>query len=193
MLPCHQSSPCELPTTWYGVVTGSGGVKGKPGMFCQRCGGATEEQMRDGRVRPVCLACGAITWLDPKLAVAVIIERDRRILLGKRAEWTRSPGKWSFPAGFVERGEDVEQAAIREVREEVGLTIEVGPVLGVLSETGEPVVLLVYAATTVLGTPIPGDDLTGIGWFLPNDLPELAFDHDPRIIRLWQEWRGARA
>jgi len=162
-------------------------------MFCQQCGGPTEDQEHDGRLRPVCTSCGAVTWLDPKLAVTVIVERDGRILLGKRAEWTRSPGKWSFPAGFVERGEVVETAAIREVREEVGLEVELGPILGVLSETGEPVVLLVYPATMVTGEPVASDDLTEIGWFALDGLPELAFDHDPQIIRLWQDWRGARA
>ncbi|CAN5750096.1 NUDIX hydrolase [soil metagenome] len=162
-------------------------------MFCQRCGGATEVQDRDGRLRPVCLACGAVTFLDPKLAVTVIIERDGRILFGKRADWTRSPGKWSFPAGFVERGEVVEQAAIREVREEAGLTIEVGPVLGALSEPDEPVVLLVYPAVSVLGDPAPGDDFTDIGWFAPDVLPQLAFEHDPEIVSIWQDWRGSRA
>lgn len=130
-------------------------------------------------------------YLDPKLAVTVVIERDGRILLGKRADWTRSPGKWSFPAGFVERGEVVEMAAIREVREEAGLAIEVGPILGVLSETGEPVVLLVYLATSAVGDPVAGDDLTEVGWFAPDELPDLAFDHDPDIMRLWRKWRDA--
>lgn len=162
-------------------------------MFCQRCGGPTEDQEHDGRLRPVCASCGAVTWLDPKLAVTVIVEREGRILLGKRAEWARSPGKWSFPAGFVERGEVVEAAAIREVREEVGLTIELGPILGVLSETDEAVVLLVYPATSIIGEPVASDDITEIGWFAHDGLPELAFDHDPRIIRLWQDWRGLRA
>jgi len=162
-------------------------------MHCQRCGAPTESREHDGRSRPVCIACGAVTWLDPKLAVTVVIEREGRVLLGKRAGWARSPGKWSFPAGFVERGEVVEDAAIREVREEVGLAVAVGPILGVLSESGEPVVLLVYPAVSASGEPAARDDLTDTGWFAPDDLPELAFDHDPHILRLWQDWRGARA
>lgn len=161
-------------------------------MYCQRCGGPTEERQHDGRARPVCTVCGAVTWIDPKLAVTVVIERDGRVLLGKRAAWTRSPGKWSFPAGFVERGEVVEDAAIREVREEVGLAIEVGPVLGVLSEPGDPVVLLVYPAITAAGAPVAGDDLTELGWFAPDGLPDLAFDHDHDILRLWRDWRDNR-
>jgi ADP-ribose pyrophosphatase YjhB (NUDIX family) len=161
-------------------------------VFCQRCGGTTEDREIDGRLRPVCTSCNSVTWLDPKLAVAVIIERDDRILLGKRADWTRSPGKWSFPSGFVERGEVVEKAAIREVQEETGMTIEVGPVLGALSETGDPVVLLLYTAISATGEPAPGDDLTELAWFSPAGLPELAFDHDPLIVRIWQDWRSAR-
>lgn len=161
-------------------------------MYCQRCGGKTVEREHDGRLRPVCTACGAVTYLDPKLAVTVVIEREGRILLGKRAEWTRNPGKWSFPSGFVERGEVVEQAAIRETQEETGLAVEVGPVLAVLSAPGEPVVLLAYPAVVAHGEPVPADDLTEIGWFAPDALPDLAFDHDPHIIQLWQNWRGAR-
>ncbi len=162
-------------------------------MFCQKCGGPTEERDVEGRMRPVCTACGAVTWLDPKLAVAIIIERDGCILLGKRADWVSSPGRWSFPAGFVERGEVVEHAAEREAREETGLTVTVGPVLGVFSEPGNPVALAVYPALSHHGDLVPGDDLTDLGWFTPDALPELAFDHDQAIVTCWQDWRGSRA
>jgi ADP-ribose pyrophosphatase YjhB (NUDIX family) len=161
-------------------------------MFCQRCGSATSEQERDGRLRPVCDACGAVTYLDPKVAVAVVVADEERILLGKRAEWTRNPGTWSFPSGFVERGEVVEQAAIRETREETGLTVEVGTALGVISEPGEPVILIPYPAIAVSGEPTAGDDLTELAWFALDALPRLAFDHDADILRMWQDWRGSR-
>lgn len=162
-------------------------------MFCQRCGGPTEERLNDGRERPVCTVCGAVNYLDPKLAVAVVIERDGAILLGERAAWTRSPGLWSFPAGFVERGEVVEDAAVREVAEETGLAVTLGPALGVFSTAGDAVVLLAFPALSTVGDPVAGDDLTGIGWFPPNRLPELAFPHDPDIFAAWERWRAARA
>jgi ADP-ribose pyrophosphatase YjhB (NUDIX family) len=152
-------------------------------IHCQRC---------DGRIRPVCETCGAVTYLDPKLAVAIVIERDGLILLGKRGIGTRAPGLWSFPAGFVERGEVVEAAAAREVREETGLTVMVGPVLRAFSEPGEAVVLLAYPATSVTGDPLPGDDLDELAWFATDALPALAFGHDLEIVRLWQDWRGSR-
>ena len=114
-------------------------------------------------------------------------------LLGKRADWVSSPGRWSFPAGFVERGEVVEHAAQREAREETGLTVTVGPLLGVFSEPDNPVVLAVYATTDLRGDLLPGDDLTDLGWFALDALPDLAFDHDRAIITTWQRWRGSRA
>jgi len=166
-------------------------------VFCAACGAPTEERAVDGSTRPVCTACGQVVYLDPKLAVAVLIARDGRILLGKRGPSAREPGKWSFPAGFVERGERVERAAAREVREETGLDIVVGDLLGLYSCDGETVVLAVYEATSV-GEPCAGDDLTEVGWFAPSELPELAFPRDRRIMDAWlsaesedrYRWRG---
>jgi 8-oxo-dGTP diphosphatase len=159
-------------------------------LYCQQCGGITVEEERDGKLRPVCTVCGAITYFDPKVAAAVVIERDGKLLFGRRGPGTRSPGLWSFPAGFVERGEQIETAAIRETREEVGLTVELGPLLGLFSATGETVVLAVFAATAAHGEAVAADDLTEIGWFSPDTLPELAFPHDVRIVELWRRYRA---
>lgn len=162
-------------------------------MYCQQCGSPTEERLVEDRVRPVCVACGTVTYLDPKLAVAVVIERDGKLLFGRRGAGTREPGKWSFPAGFVERGERVEDAAVREVKEEVGLAVELGPLLGLYSATGETVVLAVYLASAAVGTAVAGDDLVAAGWFAPDALPELAFPHDLRIVDAWRARRSARS
>lgn len=157
-------------------------------IYCQRCGAMTALQPVEDRQRPVCTDCGAVTYFDPKLAVAVILERDGSLLLGQRGANTRAPGKWSFPAGFVERGEAVEAAAIREVQEETGVTIQIGPLIGLYSHAGEAVVLAVYAANGFAGEPAANDDLDAIGWFTIDALPELAFDHDQDIVRDWKSW-----
>jgi 8-oxo-dGTP diphosphatase len=154
-------------------------------IFCAACGSPTEERIVEGSSRPICTTCGQVVYLDPKLAVAVLIARDGRILLGKRGPGTREPGKWSFPAGFVERGERVERAAAREAREETGLDIVVGGLIGLYSSEGETVVLAVYEATATVGEPCAGDDLTEVGWFAASDLPELAFPRDQRILDAW--------
>jgi ADP-ribose pyrophosphatase YjhB (NUDIX family) len=157
-------------------------------LFCTACGSPTEERSVEGLPRPVCVACGQVAYLDPKLAVAVLITRDGHLLLGKRGPGTREPGKWSFPAGFVERGERVEVAAAREAREETGLDPTIGELIGLFSSDGEPVVLAVYAADAT-GEAVAGDDLTEVGWFPADDLPELAFPRDRRII---EQWRASR-
>ena len=156
-------------------------------MYCQRCGAPTSETYRDGRMRPVCTDCGVTTYLDPKLAVAVVIGREECILLGKRGEHTRQPDRWSFPSGFVERGEVVEEAAQRETLEETGLSVKLGPVLKLVSSPGETVVLAVYPAIAFTGEPVAGDDLVEVRWFPLDDLPELAFPHDIEIIQLWRK------
>jgi 8-oxo-dGTP diphosphatase len=156
-----------------------------PPVFCAACGSPTEERVVEGWTRPVCTACGQVVYLDPKLAVAVLIARDGRILLGKRGQGTREPGKWSFPAGFVERGERVERAAVREAREETGLDVVVGDLIGLFSSDGETVVLAVYEAISAVGEPCAGDDLTEVGWFASSELPELAFPRDRRIMDAW--------
>jgi ADP-ribose pyrophosphatase YjhB (NUDIX family) len=116
--------------------------------------------------------------------VAALIVRDGEILLGKRGPGTRAPGKWSFPAGFVERGEQVEAAVTREVFEETGLENEPGNLVGLFSETGETVVLAVFEAIVAnpAAVPVAADDLTDLGWFPLHGLPELAFERDYRII-----------
>lgn len=156
-------------------------------MHCQRCGHRTEPREVDGRTRPVCPACGMVAYLDPKLAVSVVILRDgpdgqHHVLLGRRAAHTRNPGTWSFPAGFVDRGEQVESAAVREVAEETGLSVDLGPLLGVWSEPGDSTVLLAWRSEVVEGEATAGDDFTELAWFPVSELPELGFSHDHDVL-----------
>jgi 8-oxo-dGTP diphosphatase len=158
--------------------------------YCAACGSPTKERAVEGSLRPVCTTCGQVVYLDPKLAVAVLIARDGRLLLGKRGPGAREAGKWSFPAGFVERGEGVERAAAREAREETGLDVVVGDLVGLYSSDGETVVLAVYEATFGAGEPRAGDDLVEVAWFTPSELPELAFPRDQHIL---DEWLSSRS
>lgn len=162
------------------------GLFASPGVYCSACGALTEEQPVEGQLRPVCPACGQVVYVDPKLAVAVIIAQGDRVLLGKRGLHGREPGKWSFPAGFVERGERVEDAARRETWEETGLRVEIGELVGLYSEVGDPVVLAVYAARVKDGIARAADDLSELGWYPISALPELAFPRDRQILDAWR-------
>ncbi len=126
-------------------------------------------------------------YLDPKVAVAVVIADARGILLQQRAIEPRK-GLWTFPSGYVDRGEQVERAAEREVREELGLPIRLTHLLGVYSEPGNAVLLIVYTgAIPASAAPVIQEaEITAIGYFAPDDLPPLAFDHDAQIVADWQ-------
>lgn len=160
--------------------------------YCSRCGHELGEREVGGRVRPACPVCGLVVYEDPKLAVAVLIEQDGRLLLGRRGPNAAAAGRWSFPAGFVDRGERVEDAAVREAREETGLGVRLDRLIGLYSAAGDPVVLAVYAATAFAGAPAPADDLVELAFFPLEDLPEPAFAHDRQIVADWLIWRGNR-
>jgi NADH pyrophosphatase NudC (nudix superfamily) len=166
-------------------------VPDAPLGYCGRCGTVLESQLQFGKQRPTCPSCGNIVFEDPKVAVAILIERDGKLLLGRR---NINPGKgsWSFTAGYVDRGEVVEIAAVREVQEEVGCTVRLTELIGVYSEQGNPVVLVVYSATVAEGEPTAdGDEVTEVGWFAPQAMPEMAFPHDRRIVADWLQRQSA--
>ncbi len=154
--------------------------------FCQACGAPLEQRVVDGKWLPVCTACGSVFWRDPKVAVAALIPwgEDGSVLLGRRAI-DPGKGRWSFPSGYVDRGEDVQQAARREVLEETGLDIDVGSLVGVYSAAGKPVILIVYAATHARGAASPGPEVSELAGFTLDRLPDMAFEHDEQIIGDW--------
>jgi ADP-ribose pyrophosphatase YjhB (NUDIX family) len=159
--------------------------------YCGHCGAPLATRERDGRLRAVCPECDWTLYEDPKVAVAVIVCEEGRLLLNRRAI-EPGLGSWSFPSGYVNRGEELEEAAAREVKEETGLDVVVGGLVGVYSESGNPVVLIVYTAASWAGTPASGDEVSEIGWFEPERLPPLAFEHDYRIIAEWVRTGGSR-
>jgi len=150
-----------------------------PFRFCPPCGGPLESRLlKDGDPpRLVCDTCGFIFYLDPKLAVGTVIVDDRgRIVLVKRAI-EPGYGKWVFPGGYVDRGEEVEHAAIREALEETGLDVRLDRLMDIYSYTGRTPVIIVYAATLLGGVLACDDEGLEAKFFDPADIPwdALAF------------------
>jgi ADP-ribose pyrophosphatase YjhB (NUDIX family) len=156
--------------------------------FCFRCGAPLVARFQEDRERPTCPNCGFIHYLDPKVAVAVVLGDADGVLLGKRRV-DPGAGLWSFPAGYVNRGEVLEEAAVREVLEEVGLTVQLSGIVGVYSELGQPVVLIVYSGEIDIGVPTPdGVEVSEVRRFPLDGLPEdLAFPHDRRVLEDWKQ------
>lgn len=156
--------------------------------YCLRCGAPLELRFQEDRERPTCPACGFIHYLDPKVAVAVILGDAESVLLGRRCIDPGS-GRWSFPAGYVNRGEVLEQAAVREVHEELGLQVRLTGLVGVYSERGQAVVLVVYGGIIEAGEPRPdGREVSEVRRFPLDGLPpDLAFTHDRRVLADWKQ------
>lgn len=152
--------------------------------FCARCGQSLHEREIEGRVRLACSSCTYIHYRDPKVAVGVVTARAGAVLLTRRNHEPKM-GLWSFPSGFVDAGEQVEDAAVREVKEETSVDVRIDRLLGVFSQAGNPVIFIAFAATVIGGEPEPGPECMAVDFFPRERMPELAFPHDGEILRRW--------
>lgn len=134
--------------------------------------------------RPWCDSCGFVAYSNPRVAAGAIAVVDGGIVLLKRANEPQK-GKWVFPGGFVDRGEEVPAAAIRETREEVNLRVGLTGILDAYSFAGQDVVVVVYAAHVLSGRPQPGDETDAVACFKPEEIPwdELGFESTKAALR----------
>lgn len=154
--------------------------------FCPKCGDVLQlRQLKAGEPqRLVCPGCGFVFYLDPKVAACTISMVDGGIVLVKRAI-EPALGKWVFPGGFVDRGEQVQAAAVRETLEEVKLKVSLLGVLDVYSFAPHEVAVVVFAADVIHGTPEPGDEAQAVHCFPPEEIPwdQLAFESTRAALR----------
>ena len=168
--------------------------------YCPRCATPLVERVPefDNRTRRVCPKCGFVVYVNPKIAAGTVPVRDGRIAMVRRGI---DPGRglWSWPCGYVEIDESVEEGALRETREECGPVVRLGPLLGAYSypvrtadvhsaTTG--LVVMAWATTGAEGDLAPGDDAADAAWFDVAKIPwdELAFDSSRRALA---DWLGA--
>ncbi|MFO1393591.1 MAG: NUDIX hydrolase [Steroidobacteraceae bacterium] len=102
--------------------------------FCSHCGQPVELRVPEGDHLPryVCAGCGRIHYQNPRIVAGCVPEHAGRILLCRRAIEPRL-GFWTIPAGFMENGETIQDAARRESAEEAEAHVEIGSLLAVVS------------------------------------------------------------
>lgn len=158
--------------------------------FCDRCGGALALRpvAPEGKSHLVCGRCGFIAYQNPKVVACAIPERGGRIYLIKRGI-EPGLGKWTFPGGYVDLGEPVTEAALREIREEINLKIVLDGLVGVYSYPGVASVIVVYRATVPDGEPepTPGIEVQAVKAYAPEDIPwhDLAFKSTTEALHAW--------
>jgi ADP-ribose pyrophosphatase YjhB (NUDIX family) len=159
--------------------------------FCPRCGATPRIEFP----RSIhCDHCGYAAFYNPKpVAGAIPREPDGRLWLLRRG-FDPAAGRWTFPGGFVDLGESVEDAARREAKEELEIDIELTGLVGVYSRAEDRVMLVVYAAT-LTGEPRPTPEAPEIRAFAPDEVPwdELAFWSTEQALRDLLGADGARA
>jgi ADP-ribose pyrophosphatase YjhB (NUDIX family) len=157
--------------------------------FCPRCGAPLAEGEKFGRMRRHCRYCNFIHFVEPKVAVAGVVTDGTRILLVRRKADPRI-GYWALPAGYMDADELPEEALVREVAEETGLSVRVRGLQGVAPLAGwekRRGILLLYTADAPAGEPTPGDDVSEARWFTRENVPwdELAFESTAAFVAAW--------
>lgn len=164
--------------------------------YCPQCATPLEHAVRGGAERPTCPTCGFVQFRNPLPGIVVLIEDGGRVLLGKR-NGSYGQGLWGLPQGFIEEHEDFLTAALREVKEETGLDVEVTAILSVISNFLQPglhTLAITVLARVVGGEANAADDLTALQWFpLEGPLPPMAFEADQHIIERYAATRLAGA
>jgi len=146
--------------------------------FCPLCGGGLEERLIKASEpkRLVCTRCSYIFYIDPKLAVLALVPYKGGLVMVRRGI-EPGYGLWAVPGGFVDVGEKVEEAVVRETREETGLTVKVVRLLKVHSYRHSRTVVLSYLTEYLSGELRVGDEELEVRVFAPEEIPweQIAF------------------
>jgi 8-oxo-dGTP diphosphatase len=154
-------------------------------VYCPYCTTPLIEKLVYHAVRSTCPKCGFIHFLEPKLVTVVLVQFNNTYLLGKR-KMNPALGCWSFISGYVDRGEKIEEAAVREVKEETNLDVQLEQLIGIFSERNNPNVVVAYRASIIDNDisqmSAQPDEVSELAFFAPKDMPELAFPLDMAIL-----------
>ena len=153
--------------------------------YCPRCATPLITRPVGDKLRRACPNCSFIHFTDPKVGVGVLVVEGEQVLLVRRAVHPQI-GKWSIPAGFLDRGEDPQRTAVREVQEETGLDVVINGLVDVYfnppAPQGGASIFILYSGRVVGGELRAGDDVDRAAFFALDDMPELAFTSTQEAI-----------
>jgi 8-oxo-dGTP diphosphatase len=154
--------------------------------FCPQCGGRLEKRLVKPREphRLVCTACGFIFYIDPKLSVIAVIPIEQGVVMVRRAI-NPGYGLWVVPGGFVDMGEVVEDAVVRETQEETFLTVRPIRLLNIYSYPDHRTIIAAYVTEYVSGELGAGDETLEARVFGLKEIPwpRIAFSSTKEALR----------
>ena len=154
--------------------------------YCLYCGEQFIQKLVEGRLRLFCDHCHEPHYENPTPASClVVIDSKERLLLVKRSV-PPLIGHWCLPGGFIEIDESPENAALRELKEETGVTGKIDRLLGVTSSFSAQyysVLVVGYLVTSSTGTLQAGDDASEVAYFHRDELPAIPFESHRQFIR----------
>ena len=154
--------------------------------FCPQCGGRLEKRLiKPGEPqRLVCTACGFVFYLDPKLSVIAVIPMEKGVVMVRRAI-NPGYGLWVVPGGFVDMGEVVEEAVVRETQEETYLTVRPVRLLNIYSYPDHRTVIAAYVTEYVSGVLGAGDETLEARVFGLKEIPwpRIAFSSTKEALQ----------
>jgi 8-oxo-dGTP diphosphatase len=161
-----------------------------PPVHCSGCGAALGQPSEAAAVS--CAVCGEVHYRNAKPCAGVLIERRGRLLLARRGVPPHL-GDWNVVGGFVQPDEHPEDAAIREAREETGLDVAIGELVGMWVDRygdlpGDDFTLnIYYRACPLGGRQVAQSDVTELEWFEAGSLPpNMAFEHEAEVLEAWR-------
>jgi len=144
--------------------------------------------MFEGSLRLFCEQCNEPLYENPIPATClVVVDNRNRVLLVKRSVEPKK-GFWCLPGGFMELGETPEKSALRELKEETGLSGQIDMLLGVSSNSSaqyHTVLMVGFLVKSYTGTLVAGDDADDAASFYYDELPEIAFESHAKFIRIY--------
>lgn len=156
--------------------------------YCLYCGKPFTHKVVEGRLRLFCDHCHEPHYENPTPAAClVVIDDEERLLLVKRSV-PPLVGHWCLPGGFIEIDEFPEDAALRELKEETGITGKIDRLLGVTSSFSQQyysVLIVGYLVTSATGELHAGDDASEVAYFHRDDLPAIAFESHREFIKTY--------
>jgi ADP-ribose pyrophosphatase YjhB (NUDIX family) len=154
--------------------------------YCPQCGAPLTKRLLKPLEPPrlVCAGCGFIFYLDPKLSVIAVIPLDEGVVMVRRAI-EPGYGLWVVPGGFVDLGEVVEDALVRETQEETCLTVRPIRLLNIYSYRDHRTVIAAYETEYVSGELAAGDETLEARVFGLKEIPwsQIAFSSTKEALR----------